>query len=140
MLSGQVLLWVLLGGAVGAVLRWAADRAGARWSPRFPELGVLAANVVASFLLGWVLGGELLLSDRALAAGEGFAAPLRGGRHWLVGAGLAGALSTFSSAVVQIARRLLAGHRVVAGGLFLATWLLCAGAARVGAWVAVGGL
>ncbi len=73
-------LLVALGGALGSVLRYAlAQRYDARWHP-----GTLAANTLASLLLGacagWALSGSLLA---------------------LVGTGLCGGLSTYSSLMVQ---------------------------------------
>ena len=111
MLAPVVVLWVALGGALGAVLRHAADGAAQRWSPRVAELGVLGANLVASAVLGFLAGGEVLLGS---VPGEAPMAPtltasrILGVNWWLLGAGLAGALSTFSTAVVQVARRVRA--------------------------------
>ena len=56
---------------------------------------------------------------------------------WLLGAGLAGALSTFSTAVVQVARRVRAGEWGTALALAGVTWVVCAGAARLGAELGV---
>jgi CrcB protein len=110
---------VAVGGALGALGRswlspWVARRAAEGVS------GTLAVNLVGSFLLGAVLevGGE--------------AAVL------LLGAGLAGALTTFSTFAVDLdvlraerRRRALAVYAVV-------TVLGSVGAVVAGAWVAAG--
>ncbi|WP_374928591.1 fluoride efflux transporter FluC [Kytococcus sedentarius] len=140
MVAPTVVLCVALGGALGAVLRHGADAAAQRWSPRVAEAGVLVANLLASVLLGFLAGGEVLLGS---VLGEAPMAPtltasrILGVDWWLWGAGLAGALSTFSTAVVQVARRVAAGEWGTALALAVATWVLCAGAARVGAELGV---
>lgn len=140
MLAPVVVLWVAVGGALGAVLRHAADGAAQRWSPRVAELGVLGANLVASAVLGFLAGGEVLLGS---VPGEAPMAPtltasrILGVSWWLLGAGLAGALSTFSTAVVQVARRVRAGEWGTALALAGVTWVVCAGAARLGAELGV---
>ncbi|OLT25173.1 hypothetical protein BJF82_05215 [Kytococcus sp. CUA-901] len=151
MLAPVVVLWVAVGGALGAVLRHAADGAAQRWSPRVAELGVLGANLVASAVLGFLAGGEVLLGS---VPGEAPMAPTLtasrsrwrrrsphrgswGVNWWLLGAGLAGALSTFSTAVVQVARRVRAGEWGTALALAGVTWVVCAGAARLGAELGV---
>ncbi|QQB63325.1 CrcB family protein [Kytococcus sedentarius] len=140
MLAPVVVLWVAVGGALGAVLRHAADGAAQRWSPRVAELGVLGVNLVASAVLGFLAGGEVLLGS---VPGEGPMAPtltasrILGVDWWLLGAGLAGALSTFSTAVVQVARRVRAGEWGTALALAGVTWVVCAGAARLGAELGV---
>ncbi|WP_404375144.1 fluoride efflux transporter FluC [Kytococcus sedentarius] len=140
MLAPVVVLWVAVGGALGAVLRHAADGAAQRWSPRVAELGVLGANLVASAVLGFLAGGEVLLGS---VPGEAPMAPtltasrILGMNWWLLGAGLAGALSTFSTAVVQVARRVRAGEWGTALALAGVTWVVCAGAARLGAELGV---
>ena len=140
MLAPVVVLWVAVGGALGAVVRHAADGAAQRWSPRVAELGVLGANLVASAVLGFLAGGEVLLGS---VPGEAPMAPtltasrILGVNWWLLGAGLAGALSTFSTAVVQVARRVRAGEWGTALALAGVTWVVCAGAARLGAQLGV---
>lgn len=72
---------VAVGGGLGAVLRWCL---GQRYDGR-RHLGTLAANTVASLLLGACVGWAL--------EGDSFA---------LVGTGFCGGLSTYSSLAVQV--------------------------------------
>lgn len=116
-------LLVALGGAVGAPLRYLTDRAiQARHDSVFPW-GTLAVNVAGSFLLGVLLG---------LPAGSGLYA--------LLGTGLCGALTTYSTfgyetlrliqegartlAVANVAVSLMAGLGALSCGLLLAQALI----------------
>jgi CrcB protein len=77
-----IALMVALGAAVGAPARYLTDRAvQSRHDTLFPW-GTLAVNVVASLLLGGLLGAGEHLDPAGLA---------------LVGTGFCGALSTFST-------------------------------------------
>ncbi|MGH3739262.1 MAG: fluoride efflux transporter CrcB [Micromonosporaceae bacterium] len=78
----MTLLLVMVGGAVGAPLRYLTDRAiAARLDPVFPW-GTFCVNVAGSLLLGVLTG--------ASAALPGWVSPL-------VGTGFAGALTTYST-------------------------------------------
>lgn len=75
---------VMVGGAVGAPLRYVTDLAVQRWhGGRFPW-GTLAVNVLGSLLLGILLG----LAAAGAVSPEVLA---------LFGAGLCGALTTYST-------------------------------------------
>ncbi len=97
--AGRVLLAVFLGGAAGAVARVALAQG---WPPEpgaWPW-ATFAANVAGAGLLGAV---------EARTAPSG---PLRG----LLGAGLCGALTTFSALQVELVILLDAGRAALAAG------------------------
>lgn len=82
-------LLVVLGGMIGAPVRYLLDvRVSARFGSGFP-LGTLAANVAACVLLG-------------LVAGLGLGADSPG--YVLLGTGLAGAMSTYSTFAFETVR------------------------------------
>lgn len=107
---------VALGGALGAVLRWALELAlpvGQGW-----PWATLLANVLGSAALGWLV----VHGDRR--------------RHpwWLrpgLGTGLLGGFTTFSTYAVQVAARGRVDP-VVALAYLLLTAVLCVGAAWAG--------
>ena len=101
-------------GGVGAALRYLVDNAvPARVRERYPW-GILIVNLTGSFALGAVTGA---------VSGDGAA---------ILGAGLLGGYTTFSTASVDTARLLLAG-RVAAGALgALGTLAACVAAATGG--------
>lgn len=112
----MIAVWVGLGAAVGAPLRYLTDRAmQLRWSARFPA-GTLSVNLLASFVLGILAGAHALHPGTAA----------------LIGTGFCGALSTWSTLayeVVALRERLIAvaylTFSVVAGlGLAALGWAL----------------
>jgi fluoride exporter len=117
-------LWVALGAAVGAPLRYLVDRAvQARHRRGFPW-GTFAVNVVGSFVLG-------LVTATAGALGPAWGA--------VVGTGFCGALTTYStfgyetvallergargSAVGNVVGSIVAGVAAAASGYLLGTAL-----------------
>lgn len=104
----MILLAVMAGGAVGALGRWGIDYVVSERTSGPLPLGTLAVNMLGSFLLGMVLGmdNELL--------------------RILLGTGLCGALTTYSTFAVQgvqlVRRRHGAAHVALhlVGGLSLA--------------------
>lgn len=112
-------LLVGLGGAVGATLRYAVGVALADADAPFPT-STLAVNVGGTFALG-------LLTF----AGAGDDAAL------LVGTGVCGAFTTFSSFSVETVQSWDSGKRGVAVGYALGT-LVLAGVALWIAWLLVG--
>jgi fluoride exporter len=119
-------LLVLLGGAVGAPLRYLADLAvQSRHDTVFPW-GTFAVNVAGCFLLGGVAG--------AVYAG---AAP-----EWLltvVGTGFSGALTTFSTFGFETVRLVQDGARWAALANALGSLAAGLAACAAGWWVAGAG-
>ena len=109
----------VIGGAVGAPLRYVADLAVRRWhGGRFPW-GTLAVNVLGSLLLGLVLG--------LAASGAASAEVLT-----LVGTGFCGALTTYSTFSFETVRLLEDGAFAAAVGNVLLSILGGLGAGVLG--------
>ena len=85
----KIILAVFVGGAVGAILRELFMQIVPNLADGFP-LDILAANLIASFLLGFItaLHSRKVVSD---------------GVNSLTGTGIAGGLSTFSSFAYGVA-------------------------------------
>ncbi|MBB5934493.1 fluoride efflux transporter CrcB [Streptomyces zagrosensis] len=116
-------LLVMIGAAVGAPLRYLTDQqVRARYTTVIPW-GTFLVNVVGSLLLGLVTG--------AVAAG---AADSR--LQALLGTGLCGALSTYSTFSYETLRLAETGHRRIAAANVAATLLAGLGAAFAGAAIA----
>lgn len=109
-------LLVALGAAVGAPLRYLVDRAvQARHDSLFPW-GTLAVNVVGSLLLGVLAGGA---SARAVPGEVGA----------LLGTGLCGALTTYSTFGYETVRLLAAravGYASLNAGASVAAGMVAA--------------
>lgn len=117
------MIWVCLGGGVGAVARLLTDSAvNTRFRAPVP-LGTLVINVVGSLLLGVVTG--------VAVDSSGFASTWAGP----LGTGFCGGFTTFSTASVETAR-LATGHR---GGVAVGHALVMAVAgfvvALIGLWL-----
>jgi CrcB protein len=116
-------LLVALGAAVGAPLRYLTDRAvQTRHDSLFPW-GTFAVNVLGSFILGTLAGG--------VTAGA-----VPGGVWALLGTGLCGALTTYSTFGYETIRLLQDGARLYAGLNALASVVAGLGAAYCGMAVA----
>ncbi|MGH3647840.1 MAG: fluoride efflux transporter CrcB [Micromonosporaceae bacterium] len=116
----MTLLLVMLGGAVGAPLRYLTDRAlSARFDPVFPW-GTFAVNLVGSLLLGLVTG--------AASALPGWVSPL-------VGTGFAGALTTYSTFGYETVRLLQDGARGYSLANVAANVTASVAAAATGLWL-----
>lgn len=114
-------LWVALGGAAGAVLRFGvAEWALARGLTSFPW-ATLAVNLVGSAALGFVT---------AWAAGPEALWIRQPGLRMFVTVGLLGALTTYSTFNLEVLHLMLAQRWATAGAYF--------GATVVGALVAGG--
>ncbi|WP_433546813.1 fluoride efflux transporter CrcB [Streptomyces sp. CA-294286] len=122
--------WVLvvLGGAVGAPLRYLTDRAvQARHASGFPW-GTCVVNAAGSLLLGVVTGAV------AADAASSYA-------HLLVGTGLCGALTTYSTFSYETLRLVEGGQRLLAVLNVTVSVLVALGAVTLGSALggAVGG-
>lgn len=116
-------LLVIAGAAVGAPLRYLADRAiQGRHDTAFPW-GTFAVNVAASLILGLVTG----------AVTAGVASPRL---TLLLGTGLCGALSTYSTFSYETLRLVGTGARLVAAVNVVASVVVTLGAAFLGVAVA----
>ncbi|MFI9123117.1 fluoride efflux transporter CrcB [Streptomyces bikiniensis] len=112
-------LLVAAGGAVGAPLRYLADRAvQARHGTAFPW-GTLTVNVVGSLVLG-------LLTGAALSGAAGHTAQL------FLGTGLCGALTTYSTFSYETLRLAETGARFSAAANVVASVLAGLGAVFAG--------
>jgi CrcB protein len=116
-------LLVIAGAAVGAPLRYLTDRAvQARHASPFPW-GTFAVNVAASLVLGLTAG----------AVTAGAASPRLSA---LVGTGLCGALSTYSTFSYETLRLAETGARLLAAANVVGSVLAGYGAVSVGAALA----
>lgn len=113
-------LLVAVGGAVGAVLRHLAGVVVAFGLRPVPE-ATLLVNVVASLLLGLLVGAEA-----------------SAGVLDLLGLGVCGALSTYSTFALEVDRLRERGQRAVASEYALTTLVLGLGAAFLGYAVGAG--
>ncbi|MFC7342634.1 fluoride efflux transporter FluC [Saccharopolyspora griseoalba] len=116
-------LLVALGGAVGACLRFLTDRwVQARHDTGFPW-GTLVVNATGSLLLGLLAGAGLF----------GIELPVL---HPLVGIGLCGALTTYSTFGYESVRLIVDGARLFALLNVLGTVLVGLGAGATGLMIA----
>ncbi|WP_111767237.1 fluoride efflux transporter CrcB [Nakamurella deserti] len=110
-------LWVALGAAIGAPLRYLTDRfVTVRVESRFP-VGTLVVNVAGSLILG-------------LLAGAGLA----GDDPWqlVVGTGFCGALTTYSTFAWETVRLAASGGRLLAAANAVGSLVVGTGAATAG--------
>ena len=108
-------LVVGLGGAAGAGLRHGLQSLmGTQWWP------LLLINVAGSVIIGWLLGRRFD-SEHPIWAG--------------IGVGFCGALTSFSSFALQVARRLDGGHWRGGLGIVGATTVAAVAAAGAGYWI-----
>lgn len=107
-------LFVALGAAVGAPLRFLTDRAFKQWLPGLFPWGTFAVNIVGSLILGVV----------AAAAGPPVAT--------LVGTGFCGALTTYSTFSYETVALLEGRHRLAGLANVIASVLVGVAAAAAG--------
>jgi CrcB protein len=104
------LVAVALGGVIGSWLRW---RIGVHWPVRLGQLPTttLAINITGAFVLGGVVAAWLQRRPQRLVA------------HALVGTGVLGSYTTFSTMAVEAVTLVELGH-VVRAGTYLALSLV----------------
>jgi CrcB protein len=111
-------LLIGLGGALGAMTRYAINVAAIRWTPAEFPFGTLIANLTGCFLIGLLIGsGHAEKSD-----------PLRLG----LGVGFLGALTTFSTFGAETMGRFTEGHWPIAITNILANLILGLACVAVG--------
>lgn len=120
----NVLEWgaLILGGGIGAGVRYLLDGAIIRGRKDAFPLGILVVNIVGSFLLG-LLTGVPQVSPAWLA---------------IIGTGVLGGFTTFSTVAVETVLLAQRRRRDWAWVNLLGTFLVCLVAAAVG--LAIGGL
>lgn len=114
------IMFIALGGAIGAVLRYLGSNAVYAWLGRGFPYGTLAVNVFGSLLMGFL---AIVLIERMSNGPE-----LRA----LLLIGLLGAFTTFSTFSLETLNLIGQGAIVKAGLNILASVLLCLGAAWLG--------
>jgi CrcB protein len=112
-------LWVCLGAAVGAPARYLVDRAVQTRHDSLLPWGTLAVNVAGSFVLAVLTG-----------IGTHHAVPSE--LEWLVGTGLCGALTTYSTFSYETLRLYEAGAVLYASANLAANLFAGLGAAFLG--------
>jgi fluoride exporter len=118
------IILVVTGGMIGSVLRyWWSSWIANRFGEIFPY-GTLFVNVLASILIGFVLGYLLRITDPLIA---------RSLREF-VAIGICGGLSTFSSFSLQTFNLLLSRKWFSTLFNIVGSTLLCLGAAALGWW------
>lgn len=114
---------VAIGGALGALLRFAISHWASHHWPRHPHLATLAINASGSLVLGAIAGWTL-------------SRPLPDWAHRGVAIGALGAFTTYSTFALEAVRLHTAGRSAAALGYVLVTTVVCVGLAALGYWVA----
>jgi len=105
----MTLVWVIIAGGIGAMLRFSLDRGIERAVGRPSASGIVVVNVLGSFVLGAVVGASV---------GSAGSTPLPAMSPMLYAvltAGLCGGFTTFSTAMADTLRLVKSGR----GGLAL---------------------
>lgn len=118
----MTVLWVALGGAIGAALRYLSVAAMLRAvGPGFP-FGTMAVNVAGSFLMG--VAAVLVLEK------------FGGGRAWAFAmTGVLGGFTTFSAYSLDAVYLIEKGRVAAAAGYIGGTVALCIAALMIGLWL-----
>jgi CrcB protein len=119
------IIWVALGGAIGAAARYGTDAAAQRLLGGAPHWGTLVCNVLGSFLAGLMFGallrGEITVEQRLF-----------------FGVGMLGSYATFAFFSLDAMRMIEDGAWAQALGYAAATLLLSLGAVGLGLMLARG--
>lgn len=115
---------VALGGGLGTALRYGAAVAMARWLGVGFPWGTLAVNVIGSFALAIVMEA---LPERPIGGVEA---------RWVLGTGLLGGFTTYSSFNLETLRLVEQGAWGRASGYVLATLVGCMAAGLAGLAIA----
>lgn len=114
------LFLVMLGGAIGSAARYGVGRAGvALLGPVFPW-GTLAVNIIGGFLMGLLGAGLLRFGEEAEQA------------RLLLGVGVLGGFTTFSSFSLETFAMIERGDLLVALGYVLISVIGAIGAVAIG--------
>lgn len=119
------MIWVALGGALGAAARYGTGLAVTRWMGEHTHWGTLACNVIGSFLLGLLFG--------ALIRGD-----VTDEQRLFFGVGILGSYAAFSFFSLDTIRLIEDGAWAQAFGYAAATLLLSLGAIGLGLTIARG--
>lgn len=115
----MAVIWVALGGACGAVLRFGVSRALTPLASGYP-VATLLVNVFGSFLIG-LLAGSVLLENR-----------LEPGAKLFFQTGLLGAFTTFSAFSLETLQLWQSGHSRLALANVIVNVVFCLVAVAVG--------
>jgi CrcB protein len=118
----MVWLMVALGGAVGAVLRYAVGRLAMTYLGPSTVLGTFLVNVTGSFLLGLFI--TLVLERSPLSVNARLVL--------MIAVGLLGSYTTFSTFSFESIRLIESGYVLRAGGSILGNVVVSLGAAYLG--------
>jgi fluoride exporter len=120
----KTLLFVALGGSIGAVSRFLISGWIYQWLGRGFPWGTLVVNVVGSFLMGFLF---FLFTERLLINSDLRTAILVGGL---------GALTTFSTFSIETLNLIEGGANMVALTNILVSVIVCIAAVWLGMWLA----
>ena len=111
--SPLVYLFVALGGATGALCRFAISNAIASRESTVLPLGTLVVNLIGAFFIGFLI---VVISEKLAVS-----------THWRVFliAGLLGSLTTFSTFSLELVEMLSAGQWLTAMTYILLSVVLC---------------
>ncbi len=99
----MTLLWVVLAGGLGAMLRFGVDRGIERALRRPSVAGIVAVNLLGSFVLGAIVGSSI----HSLGATP--LPPISPTAYAVVTTGLCGGFTTFSTAMADSLRLIKMG-------------------------------